>query len=150
MNNTNQTNLFTIAFLLAKGKIIDRFSTVLTTIFLITSLLLVYTDTNKLFSLISLAIFLIGVIEKYYAIRTQLDSELFSFLSKHPAQLSENLQQLDNTLSSLGLLKKTHSAPPLITRQHGAMRLLKKQACYCLVQILAALLLIILTCLITL
>lgn len=144
MNNTDQINLLTTAFLLAKGKMIDSFSIVLTTIFLITSLLLVYIDSNKLLSVISLAIFFIGVIEKYYAIRTQLDAELFNLLAKHPAHSAENLRHLDNTLSSLGLLKKARSATTLISRQHGAIWLLKKQVCCCLIQVILALSLIIL------
>jgi len=76
---------------------------------------------------------LVGMVQRYYALRVRLDARLFGQIYTHPAVTDQDLQRMDEGLALLGEPK---GAPPrgLRSRWTGALRLLRRQMACCAVQ----------------
>lgn len=85
-------------------------------------------------ALSGLLLLLLGIGEKYWALRVALDVDLFSALAKSQ-DIEQGLGELDSALQQLGLAPRSslqQLAPrSLLSRSQGALRLLRNQA-WCL------------------
>lgn len=134
----NEIDMVTFCSLLALSKPLDVFSTLLTMLALTIGLLTSQIDLSLLVSMDCLVVFMIGLVEKYYALRIAFDKKLFAYLAKHSQQLPEQLKQLDHTLANLNLIKVIPSPTrPMTERQKGTMKILKKQSIMLGLQIIA-------------
>lgn len=121
--------------LLKQAKRVDQFSLLITITALII-LVCMFFISNKIVMALSIVIFLLGCIEKYYAIRVEFDKSLFNYLMLlKDENLTDGLKQLDEALLSLGLVKANEGQTrSLLSRQQGVMSLLKKQLLFCGIQ----------------
>ncbi|MCE2570881.1 hypothetical protein [Motilimonas eburnea] len=143
--------------LLRQGAELDRFSVKLTLLALL--LLIVQPWLNfALWQVICLMTgVLLGLLQKYYALRVSLDAELFSNLASELTQMSKSetdidekalthaLARLDLALAEQGLIKRPTKTRTLAQRCLGAKRLLKRQMIYLFGQLAMMLVLIIMT-----
>lgn len=112
-----------MAALLRQGRLLDGLSGALLlagVVFGFGQLLLKHAD--PLLAAICLALMLVGLVQKYLALRVAFDAALFARLE------TLGLDELDAALLGLGLLPPQRSGRPLAERSHGALRLLKRQA----------------------
>ncbi|WP_339409323.1 hypothetical protein [Pseudomonas sp. EA_35y_Pfl2_R5] len=134
-----EMQLFTVASLLRRGKALDGFSCGLSAIALGVGLapLLGATAQPGTAILCSLLI-LLGVIQKYWALRVALDAELFQRLADNAEQLPMHTGDLDETLIKLKLQPANPVSRSWDERSHAALRLLRRQAVWLLSQLLLA------------
>ncbi|MCC6074048.1 hypothetical protein ACFPTX_20285 [Pseudomonas sp. GCM10022188] len=112
-----------MAALLRQGRILDGLSGALLVagvVFGFGQLLVEHAD--PLLAAICLALVLVGLVQKYLALRVAFDAELFARLE------TLGLDELDAGLLGLGLLPPQRAGRPLAERCRGALRLLKRQA----------------------
>jgi uncharacterized membrane protein len=86
-------------------------------------------------ALICAALLIVGVAEKYWALRVALDAELFQRLAEAGEQLDSQTRALDQALQHLGLQNSQPSGRAWNQRGQGALSLLRKQALCLLLQI---------------
>lgn len=78
---------------------------------------------------------MLGLAQKYWAIRVALDAELFARLADDAARLTVSTAELDQALHSLGLQPATTQTRDWSQRCQGALRLLRLQAAWLLAQL---------------
>lgn len=129
------SSLYVCAVLLRRGRLIDRLSTALSLITLTLGLapLLGY-PIGVAQAILCTTVIVLGLLEKYWAARVEIDAELFMHMSQHLEQLPERTAELDQALHSLGLQQSTRTPRTWTERSKGALRLLRNQLLYLLAQ----------------
>ncbi len=87
----------------------------------------------------SMLVVLLGSVELVLAIRVGFDMALLQQLAQLKAVSPTELVQLDQALISLKLMPSSRSGRDLDARLHGCIGLLRRQAVFCLLQLLAVL-----------
>lgn len=135
-----EMQLLLVASVLKRGRSLDRFSTVISLLALAYGLApLLGVPTRPGASLLCGLLVVIGMLQKFWALRVALDAELFIQLTARHASLQEHTQDLDQALLTLGLQAPTHTYRDWHQRCQGALRLLRWQALCLLAQLLLAL-----------
>ncbi|MFA7940841.1 hypothetical protein ACEK06_00090 [Pseudomonas brenneri] len=114
-----------VASLLRRGRSLDQLSTGLTllgVLFGLAQLLMV--SITPICLLLSLWMIILGLLQKYWALRVAFDADLFALMAKD----IERTGELDQSLQSLGLQPANRASRPWTERQRGALKLLRKQA----------------------
>ncbi|WP_252272352.1 hypothetical protein [Pseudomonas subflava] len=136
----SEMQLTLVAGLLRRGRGLDLLSNALTLLALAYGLApllgMPYSATGGV--LCGLLVML-GLAQKYWAVRVALDAELFTRLANDAAGLADHTTDLDQALLQLGL--QHAKAPPRDwdDRCRGALRLLRLQAAWLITQLLLAL-----------
>lgn len=134
-----EMQLFTVASLLRRGRAMDRLSSALTLFGLAIGLAPLLGATAQPLSAVFCALLvLLGLIEKYWALRVALDAELFQHLAGDTERLSARTIDLDQALLGLGLQPANKTARSWDERSRGALCLLRLQAFWLLAQLLLA------------
>ena len=134
-----EMQLFTLASLLRRGKELDRLSGAVTLLGLAIGLApLLGTAAQPLIALFCALLVLLGLVEKYWALRVALDAELFQRLADDAEHLALRTADLDQALTQLGLRPANLAARSWDERSRGALRLLRLQALWLLAQLLLA------------
>lgn len=135
--------LFTVASLLRRGKALDRLSSALSLLGLAIGLApLLGAVAQPLNALFCALLVLLGLVEKYWALRVALDAELFQRLADDVENLARRTVELDQALARLGLQPPNTRARSWDERSRGALRLLRLQALSLLAQFLLAVLIV--------
>ena len=114
-----------VASLLRRGRSLDQLSTGLTllgVLFGLAQLLMV--SITPICLLLSLWMIILGLLQKYWALRVAFDADLFALMAKD----IERTGELDQTLQTLGLQPTNRASRPWTERRRGALKLLRKQA----------------------
>lgn len=114
-----------VASLLRRGRSLDQLSTGLTllgVLFGLAQLLMV--SITPICLLLSLWMIVLGLLQKYWALRVAFDADLFALMAKD----IERTGELDQTLQTLGLQPVNRASRPWTERRRGALKLLRKQA----------------------
>lgn len=114
-----------VASLLRRGRSLDQLSTGLTllgVLFGLAQLLMV--SITPICLLLSLWMIILGLLQKYWALRVAFDADLFALMAKD----IERTGELDQSLQTLGLQPAKRASRPWTERQRGALKLLRKQA----------------------
>ncbi|NNA94264.1 hypothetical protein [Pseudomonas gessardii] len=114
-----------VASLLRRGRSLDQLSTGLTllgVLFGLAQLLMV--SITPICLLLSLWMIILGLLQKYWALRVAFDADLFALMAKD----IERTGELDQTLQTLGLQPANRPSRPWTERRRGALKLLRKQA----------------------
>ncbi|MDD0981770.1 MULTISPECIES: hypothetical protein [Pseudomonas] len=114
-----------VASLLRRGRSLDQLSTGLTllgVLFGLAQLLMV--SITPICLLLSLWMIILGLLQKYWALRVAFDADLFALMAKD----IERTGELDQTLQTLGLQPVNRASRPWTERRRGALKLLRKQA----------------------
>lgn len=121
--------LFSVAALLRRGRGLDHLATTLTVLAVAAVVAQAWlAPPNPWLLAWSAALLVLGLLEKYWALRVAFDAELFQRLADDPQALAEKTRDLDQALVSLGLLAPTRTARPWPERTRGALALLRRQA----------------------
>ena len=104
-----------VASLLRSGRSLDQLSTGLT-------LLGVLFGLAQL--LLALWMIVLGLLQKYWALRVAFDADLFALLARDTTRTPD----LDQALQTLGLQSPKRAGRPWTERSRGALKLLRKQA----------------------
>lgn len=137
---STEMQLYSVASLLRRGRALDQLSTGLTLLGALYGLgqyLLTSVTLGGL--LVSLALVLLGLVEKYLALRVAFDADLFQRVADAPTTLEHSTQALDQALSALGLQPAQRGGRPWDQRSHGALGLLRRQALLLAAQVLVIL-----------
>jgi hypothetical protein len=138
-----EMQLFTVASLLRRGRALDRLSNGLTLLALLIGLAPLFGATAQpLSAVLCTSLVLLGLVQKYWALRVALDAELFQQLTGSAEQLTARTLDLDQALTQLGLQPPNPTARSWNERSHGALRLLRLQVLWLLAQLLLAVLLV--------
>ena|SRR5690606_27247438 len=125
-----------IAALLRQGRLLDRFSSTLAVCGLLLGLAQALLGSFSLtVALACPALFGLGLLQKYWAVRVALDSELFERLASHELAL----ETLDNSLLAQGLLRPENAGRSMCERGRGALNLLRWQVALLALQALVGL-----------
>ena len=114
-----------VASLLRRGRSLDQLSTGLTllgVLFGLAQLLMV--SITPICLLLSLWMIILGLLQKYWALRVAFDADLFALMAKD----IERTAELDQTLQALSLQPANRHSRPWTERRRGALKLLRKQA----------------------
>jgi hypothetical protein len=131
-----QADLLLVAALLRRGRSLDHFSTALSLVAVVFGLApWLGAQASLILALICAALLIVGVAEKYWALRVALDAELFQRLAEAGEQLDSQTRALDQALQHLGLQNAQHSGRAWNQRCQGALSLLRRQALCLLLQI---------------
>ncbi|WP_339513456.1 hypothetical protein [Pseudomonas sp. RL_15y_Pfl2_60] len=121
-------SLYLCAVLLRRGRLLDRLSTALSLVALLLGLApLLGFPTSVAQAMLCAALITLGLLEKYWAARVEVDAELFSHMSQKIGQLTERTAELDQALEDLGLQQSTAIQRTWTDRSKGALRLLRNQ-----------------------
>lgn len=135
-----------IASLLRRGSSLNGLSSALTVLALALGFYGVLMASATLaFSLSMALLVLLGLVQKFYAMRVALDADLFEAMANAGDALPEKTRQLDDALATYAGVPADKAGRPWSERSRGALVLLRRQVLLCAVQWLVALL-----CLITL
>ncbi|BAQ77854.1 uncharacterized protein POS17_6160 [Pseudomonas sp. Os17] len=140
---SSEMQLYSVASLLRRGRALDQLSTGLTLLGALYGLgqyLLASVTLGGL--ILSLALVLLGLVEKYLALRVAFDADLFQRVADSPASLEHSTQALDQALGALGLQPVEKGGRPWDQRSRGALGLLRRQALLLAAQVLVLLSLI--------
>jgi len=132
-----EMQLYSVASLLRRGRALDQLSTGLTLLGALYGLgqyLLASVTLGGLF--LSLALVLLGLAEKYLALRVAFDADLFQRVADAPASLEHSTQAMDQALNALGLQPAQGAGRPWDQRSRGALGLLRRQALLLATQVL--------------
>lgn len=133
----NQTDMATFCSLLTVSQQLDIFSMLLTLSAVIMGLLSGLLHFSWLMSSTCLVVFLLGIVTKYYAVRIAFDKKLFDYLANHLNQVPDVLNELDQALLKLHLIKSIRSPVRTIKqRQIGTLGLFKVQLIVLAIQLL--------------
>lgn len=136
----SEMQLQLVASLLRRGRQLDRLSGGLTLLALAGGLApLLGGKPNPASALLCGLLVMLGLAQKYWAVRVALDGELFARLARQPEQLAARTQQLDQALAGLGLQPATAGGRDWDARSRGALQLLRRQALWLGAQVLLAL-----------
>lgn len=137
---SSEMQLHIVASLLRRGRTLDNLSTGLTLLSLAFGLAqLLITPVMPLLIVMSAAIALLGLIEKYYALRVAFDADLFQAVASDEARLNERTIALDQALVALKFQPVDKSGRPWALRSQGALKLLRQQLLFLAVQLLVML-----------
>ncbi|MDF3865003.1 hypothetical protein P3W53_11045 [Pseudomonas denitrificans (nom. rej.)] len=138
--------LILVASLLRRGSSLNGLSSALTVLALALGFYGVLMASATLaFSLSMALLVLLGLVQKFYAMRVALDADLFEAMANAGEALQEKTRQLDEALATYAGVPADKAGRPWSERSRGALVLLRRQVQLCAVQWLVALL-----CLITL
>ena len=138
-----EMQLFTVASLLRRGRALDRLSSGLTLLALLIGLAPLFGATAQpLSAALCTSLVLLGLVQKYWALRVALDAELFQQLAGSAEQLTARTLDLDQALTRLGLQPTNPTARSWNERSRGALRLLRQQVLWLLAQLLLTVLLV--------
>ncbi|VVN94698.1 hypothetical protein [Pseudomonas fluorescens] len=133
-------SLEVVASLLRRGRALDQLSTGITLLGLLFGLVQLLLVTHSPVCLILSAwMVLLGLVQKYWALRVAFDAELFQRMASETEQLMQSTQAMDQALQSLNLQKNDPPARNWAERSRGALKLLRRQAQLLVVQVLAPL-----------
>ncbi|WP_043311954.1 hypothetical protein [Pseudomonas sp. ML96] len=142
----SEMQLALVAALLRRGRGLDLLSNALTLLALAYGLApLLGAPHSAASSLLCGLLVMLGLAQKYWAIRVALDAELFARLAADTAHLAEHTSDLDQALHSLGLQPASTQPRDWQERCRGAVRLLRLQAAWLVAQLLLALSIILAT-----
>jgi hypothetical protein len=135
-----EMQLHIVASLLRRGQTLDNLSTGMTLIGLFFGLAqLLITLPTPLFLIAAAAIVLLGLIEKYYALRVAFDADLFLKVASDDQRLAERTEALDQALVMLKFQSVDKSGRSWALRSQGALKLLRQQVLFLAVQLLVML-----------
>ncbi|MCQ6258532.1 hypothetical protein [Pseudomonas sp. Q11] len=121
--------LHTVASLLRRGHSLDQLSTGLTLLAALLGLAqLLVGSVNPWLLCFSVVIFMLGVLQKYWAQRVAFDADLFQRMADSTQSLAERTYTLDQALTALGLQPVERSGRLWTERRHGALLLLRRQS----------------------
>lgn len=133
-----------VASLLRRGRTLDQLSTGLTLLGVLFGVLQLLLSTSVVLGqTLSAWLIVVGLIQKYWAIRVAFDADLFELVARDADALPDRTQALDQVLQNLGLQPVNRAGRPWAERQRGALKLLRNQAALAgaqVVPILAAIL----------
>ncbi|MCX8727470.1 hypothetical protein [Gilliamella sp. B2838] len=133
----NQTDIATFCSLLTVSQQLDIFSMLLTLSAVIMGLLSDLLHFSWFMSSTCLVVFLLGIVTKYYAVRIAFDKKLFDYLTNHLDQVPDVLNELDQALLKLHLIKLVRTPVRTIKqRQIGTLGLFKVQLIVLAIQLL--------------
>jgi hypothetical protein len=118
-----------VASLLRRGRTLDQLSTGLTLLgasFGLLQWLLITPITLGL--ILSAWLIVVGLVQKYWALRVAFDAELFEVVARDSDALSDCTLALDQAFQNLGLQPANRAGRPWAERQRGALKLLRNQA----------------------
>lgn len=131
-----QADLLLVATLLRRGRSLDHCSGALSLIAVLVGLSPLFGAPTSLgLALFCVLLLMVGLAQKYWALRVALDAELFAQLAEAGEQLDSQTQALDQALQRLKLQPAEHDARSWNQRSHGALGLLRKQALCLLLQV---------------
>lgn len=130
--------LLACARLLEQGKRLDQLSTALSAVALAGALLAALHYHLVLLTGLLVLTLLIGVVEKFWAIRVAFDAALFADMAK-ANDLAVATAHLDKGLTGLGLMPAANAGREWALRCQGALGLLRKQGLSFAAQLLLAL-----------
>jgi len=137
---SSEMQLHIVASLLRRGKTLDNLSTGVTLLGLAFGLFqLLITPIMPLLLILAAAVVLLGLIEKYYALRVAFDADLFQAVANDAARLAERTFALDQALVALQFQPVDKSGRSWALRSKGALRLLRQQLLFVAVQLLVML-----------
>ncbi|MBD8492055.1 hypothetical protein IFR09_24145 [Pseudomonas syringae] len=131
--------LHVVASLLRRGRTLDNLSTGFTLLSLAVGMLQLWITAMPLLTVWLGTLVLLGLIEKYYAMRVAFDADLFQTLGSEARLLPDTTQALDQALIALGLQPADKAGRPWAVRSQGALRLLRRQLVLVAVQLLVLL-----------
>ncbi|MBF8163940.1 hypothetical protein [Ectopseudomonas hydrolytica] len=130
-----QADLLLVAALLRRGRSLDHFSSALSLVAVIFGLApWLGAAPSLMLALLCAALLILGLAEKYWALRVALDAELFQRLAEAGEQLDSQTHALDQALQKLGLQNAQLARRDWSLRAQGALGLLRKQALCLLLQ----------------
>ncbi len=130
-----QADLLLVAALLRRGRSLDHFSSALSLVAVIFGLApWLGAAPSLMLALLCAALLILGLAEKYWALRVALDAELFQRLAEAGEQLDSQTHALDQALQKLGLQNAQLAGRDWSLRAQGALGLLRKQALCLLLQ----------------
>jgi hypothetical protein len=131
------------ANLLRRGDSLDRLSTGLTLLGALLGLSQYLVPGPGLWSLVcSGGLLVLGLWQKYWALRVGFDADLFRHLADRAEDLPQRTQDLDQALTALGMQPAERGGRPWSERITGALKLLRRQALLVVAQVLLTLLFI--------
>ncbi|MDD2101582.1 hypothetical protein [Pseudomonas putida] len=128
------------ASLLRRGDSLDRLSSGLTLLGALLGLGQYLMPGPGLWSLAcSGGLLVLGLWQKYWALRVAFDADLFRHLADRAEDLPQRTQDLDQALTALGLQPAERGGRPWSERIAGALKLLRRQALLVAAQLLLTL-----------
>lgn len=139
----SEMQLTLVAALLRRGRGLDLLSNALTLLALAYGLApLLGAPPSAASGVLCGLLVMLGLAQKYWAIRVALDAELFTRLAEDLGRLVSRTTELDQALLQLGLQKAAPAMRGWDERCRGALRLLRLQAAWLVAQLLLALVVI--------
>jgi len=129
-----------VASLLRRGRALDQLSTGMTLlggVFGLLQLLLI--TPMALVLLLSAWLIVVGLLQKYWALRVAFDADLFDAVAQDADAVAHRTVDLDQALQKLGLQPANRAGRPWAERQRGALKLLRHQAFLLVAQVLPTL-----------
>ncbi|PKQ40228.1 hypothetical protein CXP40_17565 [Pseudomonas sp. YY-1] len=131
-----QADLLLVAALLRRGRSLDHCSSALSVVAMVFGLApWLGAPPSLILALLCASLLIVGLTEKYWALRVALDAELFQRLAEFGDQLDSQTHVLDQALQKLGLQNAQQAGRDWSLRAQGALGLLRKQALCLLLQI---------------
>lgn len=132
--------LHAVASLLRRGRSLDQLSTGLSLLGVGLGLSPWWLATFSPWPLVlGSALLVLGLQEKYWALRVAFDADLFQRVADDPQPLAQRTQALDQALHALGLQPAERAGRPWNERSRGALGLLRRQAWLLAIQVLLTL-----------
>ena len=128
--------LHIIASLLRRGRALDNLSTGLTLLSLALGLSQLWLTPSALLMSWAVLLVVLGLVEKYYALRVAFDADLFQKLADDPANLTRNTRALDQALAAFNLQPADKAGRSWPLRSQGALKLLRQQVLFLALQIM--------------
>lgn len=128
------------ASLLRRGDSLDRLSTGLTLLGALLGLSQYVLSNPGVWGVTcGSGLLVLGLWQKYWAVRVAFDADLFQHLAQRAANLDERTQALDQALTALNLQPADRADRPWNQRIAGALTLLRRQALLVAAQVLLTL-----------
>lgn len=132
--------LATTASLLRRGGSLDQLSTGLTLLGVLFGLAQYFVASPAIWGLACSGVLIVlGLWQKYLALRVAFDADLFQHLAASAQELPARTQALDQALTALGLQPVERGGRLRNERVAGALKLLRRQALLVAAQVLATL-----------
>lgn len=139
----SEMQLTLVAALLRRGRGLDLLSNALTLLALAYGLApLLGAPPSAASGVLCGLLVMLGLAQKYWALRVALDAELFTRLANDLGRLVSRTTELDQALLQLGLQKTVPATRGWEERCRCALRLLRLQAAWLVAQLLLALVVI--------
>ena len=130
--------------LLRRGAELDKLSLTITALAVVLLMCHGFLILAQWQLILLLALVLLGLVAKMYALRVSLDADLFAQLAKllqsqnatTDQAIEPLLRELDSELAALSLIKAPQQTRALLPRCQGALRLLQRQFLCLLLQLL--------------